>query len=120
MSDADSNSEAEADATATRASNADEISDEQLLEFYDDVIDVWQAMGRLGDDAAETLIVPGTAKENYRAWYYYDQQGEHIELPDEYDVDGNDQLSAARAWSPHADADEIPHEIFSWHHRLPH
>jgi energy-coupling factor transporter ATP-binding protein EcfA2 len=118
MSDGDD----EIDAEHTRAERADEISDNRLLEFYNDAVDVWQEMGQLGDgdSGAETLIVPGTDVTGTRAWYHYDQQKTHIELPDGYDVDANDRLSAARAWSPRADADEVPNEILTWDHRLPH
>jgi putative DNA primase/helicase len=103
--------------------DASSISDDALRTHYRQSIDVWEQMSTV-DSAGmgidyESLIVPGTASSNARAWYRYDDQ--HIGLSAvDADIDDIDEVTAGRPWSMSADREQLIDELLGWDYRLPH
>ena len=97
-------------------SAAQDIDDDDLRSYYQQVSDVWATMSTF--DGTQSLIVPGTSSMGAKNWYQYRNADAD---PADLDVDDDiSRLFEGRPWSAVADQGRIPGAMMSWDYRLPH
>lgn len=102
---------------AGRLTDARDIPDDDLRDYYERAVDVWEAMSTFQD--TQSLIVPGTSSDRWKNWYKKDW--DFIDRAAFADDDGDvESVHRARPWSATADRDDIVDEVLGMDYRLPH